>query len=99
MRMRLPIEAIGNWLNRTNANGQKDNERFLSLKIHDDVPNLREMFEFLKEVYLFFVKLLQQYLFYFCVQKGLDSLNIPPRPIYITRTYREWQALPHRYSI
>ena len=59
----LPIEAIGNWLNRTNANGQKDNERFLSLKIHDDVPNLREMFEFLKEVYLFFVKLLQHILF------------------------------------
>ena len=54
----LPIEAIGNWLNRTNANEQ--NERFLKLKIDDDVPNLSEMFEYLKEVYLFsFVKLLQ----------------------------------------
>ena len=54
----LPIEAIGNWLNRTNANGQ--NERFMKLRISYDVPNLGEMFEHLKEVYLFyFVKLLQ----------------------------------------
>ena len=45
----LPIEAIGNWLNRTNAIGQ-DNERFLKLKICDDVPNLGEMFEYLKKV-------------------------------------------------
>ena len=44
----LPIEAIGNWLNCTN--GQEHNERFLSLKIHDDVPNLGEMFEHLKKV-------------------------------------------------
>ena len=46
----LPIEAIGNWLNRTNANRQEDNERFLKLKIRDDVPNLGEMFEHLKKV-------------------------------------------------
>ena len=51
----LPIEAIGNWLNRTNANGQMHNERFLKLKINDDVSNLSEMFEYLKEVYLFFL--------------------------------------------
>ena len=43
----LPIKAIGNWLNRTNASGQ---ERFLKLNICDDVPNLSEMFEHLKEV-------------------------------------------------
>ena len=48
----LPIEAIGNWLNRNNANGQ--NERFLSLKIHDTIPNLSEMFEYLKKVCHFF---------------------------------------------
>ena len=51
----LPIEAIGNWLNCTN--GQEHNERFLSLKIHDDVPNLGEMFEHLKKVCHFFCKL------------------------------------------
>ena len=50
----LPIEAVGNWLNRTNADGQEDNERFLKLKIHDDVPNLGEMFEYLKKVSHFY---------------------------------------------
>ena len=48
--MRLPIEAIGNWLNLTNADGREHNERFLKLKIYDDVPNLGEMFEYLKKV-------------------------------------------------
>ena len=47
MQTRLPIEAIGNWLNRTTGNGK---ERFLKLRINDDVPNLGEMFEYLKEV-------------------------------------------------
>ena len=47
MQTHLPIEAIGNWLNRTNASGQ---ERFLKLSICDDVPNLSEMFEHLKKV-------------------------------------------------
>ena len=50
----LPIEAIGNWLNRTNANGQEHNERFLSLEINDEVPNLSEMFEYLKKVCHFY---------------------------------------------
>ena len=53
-RTRLPIDAIENWLNFTNANGRKDNERFLKLKIHDDVPNLSEMFTHLKKVCHFF---------------------------------------------
>ena len=53
--MRLPIEAIGNWLNRTNADGREHNERFLKLKIYDDVPNLGEMFEYLKKVCLSFL--------------------------------------------
>ena len=53
-RTRLPIEAIENWLNFTNANGRKDNERFLKLKINDDVPNLSEMFTHLKKVCHFF---------------------------------------------
>ena len=48
--MHLPTEAIGNWLNRTIANGQEDNERFLKLEINDDVPNISEMLEHLKEV-------------------------------------------------
>ena len=52
--MRLPIEAIGNWLNLTNADGQEHNERFLKLKIYDDVPNLGEMFEYLKKVCHFY---------------------------------------------
>ena len=52
-RTLLPIEAIGNWLN-TNANGQMHNERFLKLKIYEDVPNLSEMFERLKEVCHFY---------------------------------------------
>ena len=47
-RTRMPI--IENWLNRTNSNGHEHNERFLSLKIHDDIPNLGEMFEYLKKV-------------------------------------------------
>ena len=50
MQTRLPIEAIENWLNRTNADGEKCDERFLKLKISYDVPNLSEMFEYLKEV-------------------------------------------------
>ena len=54
----LPIEAIGNWLNRTISNGQEHNERFLKLKINFNVPNLGEMFEYLKEVCYFFRKLL-----------------------------------------
>ena len=50
-RTRLPVEAIENWLNLTNANGQEHNERFLKLKIQSDgIPNLGEMFEYLKEV-------------------------------------------------
>ena len=60
--MHLPIEAIGNWLNLTYADGQEHNERFLKLKrlkIHDNVPNFGEMFEHLKKVCHFFVKLLQ----------------------------------------
>ena len=52
--MRLPIEAIGNWLNLTNADGREHNERFLKLKIYDDVANLGEMFEYLKKVCHFF---------------------------------------------
>ena len=55
MQTLLPIEDIGNWLNRTIANGQMHNERFLNLKILDDVPNLSEMFEYLKKVCHFFV--------------------------------------------
>ena len=58
---RLPIETIGNWLNRTNANGQEDSEdteRFLKLKLHCVVLNVSEMFEYLKKVCHFFVKLL-----------------------------------------
>ena len=49
VQMHLPIEAIGNWLNRTNANGQK---RFLKLNISDNVPvpDLGEMFGHLKKV-------------------------------------------------
>ena len=54
----LPIEAIGNWLNLNNANEQMHNEHFLKLKIYGEVPNLGEMFEYLKEVYYFFLKLL-----------------------------------------
>ena len=50
VQMHLPIEAIGNWLNGTNADGQEHNERFLKLKISYDVPNISEMFEYLKEV-------------------------------------------------
>ena len=50
----LPIEAIGNWLNLNNANKQEDNERFMKLKIRDDVPNLGEMFEYLKKVSHFY---------------------------------------------
>ena len=53
--MNLPIEAIGNWLNRTNANGQMHNECFLNLEINDDVPNLGGMFEYLKEVCHFYI--------------------------------------------
>ena len=52
--MRLPIEAIGNWLNRTNADGQEQNERFLKLKISHDIQNLSEMLEHLKEVCHFY---------------------------------------------
>ena len=59
IQMSFPTEAIGNWLNRTSANGQKDNERFLKLEINDSVPNLGEMLEYLKKVCHFFVKLLQ----------------------------------------
>ena len=54
----LPIEAIGNWLNRTNADGQENNERFLKLEISYDVQNFGDMFEYLKKVCYFFVKLL-----------------------------------------
>ena len=54
----LPIGAIGNWLNLNNVNRQEDNERFMKLKIYGEVPNLGEMFEYLKEVYYFFLKLL-----------------------------------------
>ena len=75
----IEVEAIENWLNRINANGQ-DNERFLKLKICDDVPNLGEMFEHLKEVYYFFCKIIA--LHYFCAQEGLDSLNFSPSSIY-----------------
>ena len=50
MQTRLPIEAIENWLNRTNADGEKCDERFLKLKISYDVSNLSEMFEYLKKV-------------------------------------------------
>ena len=50
----LPIEVIGNWINRTNADGQEHNERFLSLEINDEVPNLSEMFEYLKKVCHFY---------------------------------------------
>ena len=53
-RTRLPIDAIENWLNFTNANGRKDNERFLKLKIYDDVSNISEMFTHLKKVCHFF---------------------------------------------
>ena len=59
MQTHLPIEAIGNWLNRTNADGQEQNERFLKLKISHDIQNLSEMFEYVKKVGHFFVKLLQ----------------------------------------
>ena len=48
--MRLPIEAIGDWLNLTNANGKALSVRFLKLEIHQDVSNISEMFEHLKEV-------------------------------------------------
>ena len=56
-RTRLPIDAIENWLNYTNANGQEHNDRFMKLNILDDIPNLGEMFEYLKKVVIF-VKLL-----------------------------------------
>ena len=56
-RTRLPIDAIENWLNYTNANEQEHNDRFLKLNILDDIPNLGEMFEYLKKVVIF-VKLL-----------------------------------------
>ena len=57
VQMSLPIEAIENWLNRTIANGQEDNKRFLFLEISYGCPNVSEMFEHLKKVYhsLFFV--------------------------------------------
>ena len=64
MQMHLPIEAIGNWLNCTNANGQ--NERFLNLRIHDNVPNLSEMFEYLKEVCHFYTFYLTCIVHCFC---------------------------------
>ena len=54
MQTRLPIEAIGNWLNRTNADGpdgQEHIERFMKLQIRYDVPNLGEIFGHLKKVY------------------------------------------------
>ena len=54
---RLPTEAIENWLNRAIANGQEDNERVLKLEIHDAIPNLSGMLEYLKKVVIF-VKLL-----------------------------------------
>ena len=54
MQTNLPIEAIGNWLNRTNGNGQEHIDRFLKLEINYDVPNLGEMFEHLKKVWQFF---------------------------------------------
>ena len=50
VQMSLPIEAIENWLNRTNADGEKCDESFLKLKISYDVPNISEMFEYLKKV-------------------------------------------------
>ena len=53
MQVHLPIEAIGDWLNLTNANGKALSVRFLKLEIHQDVSNISEMFEHLKEVYLF----------------------------------------------
>ena len=37
--------------------GQEDNERFLKLEIHDAIPNLSGMLEYLKKVVIF-VKLL-----------------------------------------
>ena len=55
MKTRLPIEDIGNWLNRTIDYGQMHNERFLNLKINDDVPNLSKMFKYLKKVCNFFI--------------------------------------------
>ena len=73
----LPIEAIGNWLNRTNANGQ--NERFMKLKISYDVPNISEMFEYLKEVYLFyFVKLLQDNNFFISAPRRTGLIKFNP---------------------
>ena len=54
MQTLLPIEDIGNWVNRTIANGQMHNERFMNLKINADVPNLGEMFVYLKKVCHFF---------------------------------------------
>ena len=62
VQMHLPIEAIGNWLNLTYADGQEHNERFLKLQrleIHDNVLNFGEMFEHSKKVCHFFLKLLQ----------------------------------------
>ena len=93
MQTRLPIEAIGNWLNRTNANGQ--NERFMKLEISYDVPNISEMFEYLKEVYLFsFVKLLHDN--YFISASKKDWTRQIFRSIYKKDIYG--QALPHRCS-
>ena len=92
MQTRLPIEAIGNWLNRANADGQ---ERFLKLKISYDVPNIIEMFGYLKEVYLFsFVKLLHNN--YFISASKKDWTRQIFRSIYKKDIYG--QALPHRCS-
>ena len=48
----LPIETIGNWLNRPLIGGQKQNKRLLQIKVqNDEIPNVYEMFEHLDEVF------------------------------------------------
>ena len=48
----LPVETIGNWLNRPLNAGQKQNKRLLQIKVeHDEIPNVYEMFENLEKVF------------------------------------------------
>ena len=50
----LPIETIGNWLNRPPTGGEKQNKRLLQIKVqNDEIPNVYEMFEHLDEVFSF----------------------------------------------
>ena len=48
----LPIETIGNWLNRPLVDGEKQDKRILQIKVADDeIPNAYEMFQHLEKVF------------------------------------------------